>query len=323
MGKPKRHHIVPKSYLENFTNQNGQLHVIPKTRGSVPFVASTDRVAVRKHYHSSRDENGVIDVKIENALGSIENIAKPIIDNIIQLKEITPQEKIDLAVHIGIMFTRNPNFRDSAENFMRETAELFKRHLFANSNEMTSLIEAAPQSIVEAAGGKENIRQWACENLMVKVLPEASLHCVRYGLAIADLLNKMHWRFWVNTHRVIRFLTSDNPCYVTNKMMDKSAYGSGIAYTGSRLHFPISPAVFLIADWNGNNTEYKTTSNIKTLNRINSRTIRHAEKEVYSSVLSDAIQELIKKNKDYALVSPVSHVGPSHIQRRKLTKKNR
>jgi len=106
-------------------------------------------------------------------------------------------------------------------------------------------------------------------------------------------------------------------------MMDKSAYGSGIAYTGSRLHFPISPAVFLIADWNGNNTEYKTTSNIKTLNRINSRTIRHAEKEVYSSVLSDAIQELIKKNKDYALVSPVSHVGPSHIQRRKLTKKNR
>lgn len=323
MDKPKRHHIVPKSYLANFTNENGQLHVTPKARDSGPFVAAPANVAVRRHYHSTRDEKGVIDVKVENALGSIESIAKPIIDKIIQLKDITSQEKIDLAVHIGIMYTRNPNFRDSAENFMCETAELFKRHQFANSSEMASLIEDAPQSIIEAAGGKENIRQWACENLKVTVLPEASLHCVRYGLAIADLLSKMHWRFWVNTHRVIRFLTSDNPCYVTNKMMENSAYGTGIAYPDSRLHFPISPAVFLIADWNGNNTEYKTTSSINTLTRINSRTIRHAEKEVYSSVLSDDIQELVKKNNNYAFVSPVYHIGPYHIQRRKLTKKNR
>lgn len=323
MSQAKRHHIVPESYLSNFTNKKKKLYVFPKTRDSGPFEASISKVSVRRHYHSYRDENGVIDVKIENALGSIENIAKPIIDNIIQLNDITPQEKIDLAVHIGIMLTRNPNFRDSAEKFMCETAEFFKRHLFANSSEMASLIEDAPQSIIEAAGGKGNIRQWACENLEVKVLPEASLHCVRDGLAIADLLNKMHWRFWVNTHRVIKFLTSDNPCYVTNKVMDNSAYGTGIAYPDSRLHFPISPTVFLIADWSGNNTEYKTTSSSKTLTRINSRTIRHAEKEVYSSVLSDDIQELVKKNKYYAFVSPVYHIGPYHIQRRKLTKKNR
>ena len=66
MDKPKRHHIVPKSYLANFTNENGQLHVTPKARDSGPFVAAPANVAVRRHYHSTRDEKGVIDVKVEN-----------------------------------------------------------------------------------------------------------------------------------------------------------------------------------------------------------------------------------------------------------------
>lgn len=296
------------------------LYVFPKANNSKPYQASPTNVAVRGHYYSSRDDFGDYDPAIEHDLGAIESVAKPILDKIIRTENITLEEKNHLATYIGLMHTRTPNFREGVENSMREMAELLKNHIYANNKEIGPLIDDAPQAIIDAAGGKDNIREWACKNLTVKVLPEASLSHIGVGLIIANFLSKMHWRFIVNKSNSCNFITSDNPCYVTNKSMNNSAYGVGIALAGSKLNFPISPAVFLIADWTGIGTEYKAVKDKLRVTRINSRTIRHAEREIYACCCNQGLEALIKKNRGYNFSSTVDHVGPYHIQRRKLMK---
>jgi hypothetical protein len=87
------------------------------------------------------------------------------------------------------------------------------------------------------------------------------------------------------------------------------------------LYFPISPEICLKADWDGNNIEFKKVKKTKQITRINSRTIRHAETEVYASSLSDNLAVLHEKNKGYKFATLIDHLGPYHIVRKKLVKK--
>lgn len=321
MSKPIRHHIVPQCYLEAFTNSNGKLFVLPKDETRNSFEASTNNVAVRKHYYSFENESGEIDVKIETALAGLEGIAKPILRAIKSKSILTKQQKNDLSVFIGILYSRNPNFRDGAEEYLRQSIEKAKSIIFDRSKDIEELIRSAPDEIVSIAGGRDEVRDWCKGNLKVVMSPESSLQYINLGIEISKLLANMRWQFLINNNPTLPFITSDNPCYVTNKTIERTPYGVGIGHQDSRLHLPISPEIFLIADWLGKHTEYNKISNKTQIVRINSRTIRHAEAEVYASVLTPEIHRLHAKNKDYAFKTLINHVGPYQITRRKLVRR--
>ena len=171
MSKPIRHHIVPQCYLESFTNSNGKLFVFPKDGARNTFEASTNNVAVRKHYYSFENENGEIDVRIEKVLGDLEGIAKPILRSIQARKLITDQQKEDLSVFIGILFSRNPNYRDGVEETLRQTIERAKSMIIAKSKDIDELIHFAPKDIITIAGGRDKVRDWLNENMEVVMSP--------------------------------------------------------------------------------------------------------------------------------------------------------
>ncbi len=321
MSEPVRHHVVPKCYLEAFHNSGRKLHVLPKGSEREPFESSLNNVAVRKNYYSFNLGEGKYDARIERTLADLEGVAKPILQKIISYNMITKQQKEDLAIFIGILHTRNPNFRKGTEESLRQVMEAIKNTTIDDDKSFFEIFGDIPDKIEEVAGGKENVRSWIKENVNVVIPTEASLEHISSGITIGTILSSMRWRFWINTFEDLPYITSDNPCYVCNKVAEKSPYGAGIAVKGSRLHLPISPKVCLIADWEGHQTEFKTNTDIKRIIRINSQTIRHAESEVYSSIVNTKILNIHKKNKQYSFETLIDHIGPYIITRRKLVKK--
>ncbi|SKA96707.1 Protein of unknown function [Paucidesulfovibrio gracilis DSM 16080] len=318
---PIRHHIVPQCYLGLFTNEDSKLNVYPKD--SRPrFLAGPNNVAVRKHYYSFTNDLNEVDARIERTLSEIEGVTKPILEAIQRGDELSRQDKENMAVFLGIMTTRNPNFRDGVENFQKQVLEQFKDVNVDHNPRFQELVDNAPEAVVAAAGGKGQVAAFLKNSMEVVVTPEASLEFVHLGLEVSKRLSEMHWRFWVNHRKNQPFVTSDNPCYVTNKAVEKTAYGVGIGLEGSRFHFPVSPSVFLVADWSGDWIDYKDVEEKRQVSMMNARTIRYAESEVYSPLANDFIEALYRKNKEYTQELLVDQLGPYHMMRRKLVKKD-
>jgi len=316
---PIRHHIVPQCYLELFTDDKSKLNVFPKDSRPC-FSAGVNNVAVRNHYYSFNNELGEIDAKIEHALSEIEGVTKPILNKICSNGELSDKNKEDLAIFLGIMTTRNPNFRDGVERFQKQILEAIKNMNIDHNPDFRGIIDNAPDEIVAAAGGKEHVADFMKKNMSVVVNPEASLEYIHLGLETSKRLCNMRWRFWVISSGKYNFVTSDNPCYVTNREVEKTSYGVGIGLAGSRFQFPVSPTIFLVADGHGDSIEYKDIKDKKQISLFNARTIRYAESEVYSPVVTDYIISLHRKNKCYAHKVLVDQVGPYHILRKKLVK---
>ena len=321
MGKqPRRHHFVPQCYLRVFTTNNDVLYVFPKNEREI-FKARTKSLAVRNHYYSYEDEHGDLNADIERALADIEGTSKSVIDKIISQKSLTPDDKAHFSVFLGIMFSRNPNWRDGVEQGLKHFVEKFKAAMVYSDEGYEKLTRDVPDFLVKLYPTKEEMQEHLAKDYKVTIKPVASLSYVYMGLEIAKYLSEMHWRFWVKKDKHLPFLTSDNPCYVTNKAVENTPYGVGVALEGSRLHFPVSPEIILIADWFGSAIEYKDVKDKIFISRCNSRTVRYAEKEVYSSSMDKKQIKIYDNNRGFTLKTLIDEVGPYQIFRKKLARK--
>lgn len=323
MSEPVRHHIVPKCYLEAFLNSDQNLYVFQKTKMRDPFESSLNNVAVRRYYYSYCLGTGQFDSRIEKILSNLEGIAKPILSQILLGRMITSQQKEALAIFIGILHTRNPNFRKGTEESLRQLIEVMKDMTIDHDHSFSEIFGDIPDVVIQAAGGHENVREWIKNNFKVSINPDASLEYVGIGISIGAMLSAMRWRFIFSTCRNLPFVTSDNPCYIVNDAVSKTPYGVGLAVKGSKLFLSISPNVCLVADWDGTQIEFKTINDVTKVVRINSRTVRHAESEVYSNIVNKRISEIFNKNREYSFETLIDHIGPFHIARRKLIKRAR
>jgi len=321
MSKPTRHHIVPKCYLKSFTNTSGTLYVFPKAKEKKAYEAVPNNVAVRRHYYSIETESGELDPKVEHTLSELESIAEPILSDIKSHKDITTQQKQDLSVFIGIMHSRNPNFRSGVEEFMRQNIEKIKESIIRHSKDTDDIIADTPEVIVALAGGKHKLKDWMIQNLKVVMTNNASIEHIGLGITISEILQKMHWKFIINDIPNMHFITSDNPCYTVNSGANRVGYGVGIALKDSTLHFPISPNVFLIASHGDDSIKFVTLQDKIKITRINSRTVRHAESEIYSSYKNKWIEQIHKKNKGFYFATLIQNIGPYQLMRRRLIKK--
>lgn len=321
LNNPVRHHFVPQCYLRRFVNERDKLWVLPKDKRS-PFLSSTKNIAVRKHYYSFEDAEGERDVRFEKVFSGIEGRAEPVLRSIAAREDITKAGKDVLADFLGLMWSRIPNFRDSVQAGIAFFLEHFKNVLFESEFGIDKLIESAPAILDNFEGSKETFSEYLRAQVKVDVDEKESLKYMDIGIDIANAMKEMHWRFWFIDGKNDIFITSDNPCYVTSKILDKTPYGAGIALKGASFHFPISQKVFLTGDWNGSHIEYKAISSRKQLTRINSRTIRYAEAEVYSPVADARLLSLHERSKNFALLTLFDAAGPYFI-RRKLAKRAR
>lgn len=73
MGKAKRHHFVPRSYLERF-GRDDRVAVRWRER-TAPVVTRTQNVAVESGFYTTEAEDGSKSIAIEEALADIDGAA--------------------------------------------------------------------------------------------------------------------------------------------------------------------------------------------------------------------------------------------------------
>ncbi|GFP43024.1 hypothetical protein HKBW3C_02156, partial [Candidatus Hakubella thermalkaliphila] len=126
MTKKKRHHYIPRFYLDGFVDPHNEPYIWVYQKGNPNIIKSTaENIAVEKHYYSFTTPEGSKDsATFENVLAEIEGQAAPIFQKIKNHESLDEQERSLFAIFLAFIMTRVPNYRENVE---RATAELIKK----------------------------------------------------------------------------------------------------------------------------------------------------------------------------------------------------
>jgi hypothetical protein len=116
---PKRHHYVPISLLERFTNEDGKLYVFDKRLPEKGVRISTpEDVFVERHLYSIMKKDGTKDTWLEEEYADLEGVSKPVIGKIVaearesRVPEFSTQEREIFDVFFYQQWKRVPQVRD-------------------------------------------------------------------------------------------------------------------------------------------------------------------------------------------------------------------
>lgn len=243
---PKRHHQVPRFYLERFAADG---KVMVRRRDGKGFVASPLNVAVESGYYDIPDGIGGMSKEVETGLANIEGMADEVLRKM-DADGRPPGERdpdsATLALFIGLQVARTTQHRERA--------------LF-------------PQRVLEWASGREVTRELVAEYLETQYLgfkpkapevdgaftvvrvaerdaPETLTQdwavemTLRSALDISKRLLGLYWS--IESDRRREFITSDTPVVVWRKPSRRDEYmGFGID-NAAEARFPLDPGKQLV-----------------------------------------------------------------------------
>lgn len=128
---PKRHHFVPEMLIRNFAADNGLVAYFDKTKPKLGVVLRNPRKILFEHHLYTRTVNGQRDVAQEEAYGTLENEAKPILTAIIdaarteQTPNLTPEQRQIWDIFLYEQMRRVPDFHRTlfSETYFDEVLE--------------------------------------------------------------------------------------------------------------------------------------------------------------------------------------------------------
>lgn len=191
----KRHHFVPKGYLQHFVDAGGFVHVIRKDRPGKAFLQKPDSFAFHKYYYAQPLPDGGRDTDaLENLFSTLEAKWPPIIERLSR-KENVNDELEAIFQFVALQRARVPAMRDAIE--LVEAARVKSK---------MKLMAAAGQ-LPPPPPGFPNL----LEQVVVSIDPHRSI------LAMPILMNAIGLVFdrigigVLHNTTDIPFVTSDNP----------------------------------------------------------------------------------------------------------------
>lgn len=306
MGKKKRHHYIPRFYLNGFIDPANEPFIWIYRKGASEILKATaENIALEKHYYSFTAPSGEKDSEtFEDALSEMEGKAALVVQKIRNHETLSKEDRLMFAIFLAFMMTRVPNYR---QNTAKMSVEFFKKftRLTASTPE---LFEATLSTIEEDLGEKidyphEELRQFFLEgNFDITPNPERSLQHVNAELA--PIFYGMNWIFLKSTDR-FEFLTSDNPLVYFDPTHDpKSPYGVGLLNKNIEVTFPITKDIAFSGSWRKQMHEGFLPSSHEMVRMINRRTAMSALRFVFASKKSSVIQGFVQKYKNSSAPAP-------------------
>jgi hypothetical protein len=114
---PRRHHFLPKSYLEGFTKDE-KVWVYDRTRNEFRQQSPRDTAVIRDFY-VFENAKGEDDYGLEVYFSRIEGKAKATIRDLEKQAQISPDARLNLALYISFLMVRSPKF----DREVNETAD--------------------------------------------------------------------------------------------------------------------------------------------------------------------------------------------------------
>ena len=238
--EPRRHHYVPRFYLERFTDQKGRLGAFDRQRGS-SITTSPGAVAVERDFYRL-PENTVLPVNLlEEALSAEEAGAALAIQDIVATGVVSPLNRELLVLHIALQMLRTRRQRNSigamATWLATNLAQVnLNRRLEAGEFEKESehaLAESALQQLVDG-----QIRVTLNEQALLGVsLREAD----RIGEAL-----RTGWNWIVVVLTTPKFITSDHPICLLGEPEPGSPSSNVGVQSALEIWFPLDPRHALV-----------------------------------------------------------------------------
>jgi hypothetical protein len=290
MGKPRRHHYIPISYLKRFTT-NDEL-VVFDFINERKFSTSPQNIAHIKDFYSVDSKDPANENMVERYFSKVENYAKDIINEYINTMQL-PNKKnwIRLVEFIASIYVRGPRFRfeyiEFAEGFLKMRAD----HVLANPTSYEY------QQLAKNGKPKELLKDVS----KIQITP----HQNEYVLAMLKPIPKLTEVISQMTPTLLylcgssRFITSDNPIILFDPKPDRF-HGSGWVKDSIEAYFPLSPFTCLLLRWHSDNNVLFFDD--RKVSFVNSFLISSATQYIFANSEVSWISNSQKISKDNALL---------------------
>lgn len=247
-GSPKRHHFIPKRYLEGFC-RDGFLSVYDREKGE--YRRQTPKnTALQTHYYSLEDEHGNKDATIETVLAQVEGQAWPIIDKVGERKSLSVGDRQDLALFLALLKFRVPDYEKALGEMNDKLFKAVNRMMFHSETATRNLLEG-----MEKDQGLEGYSDMAKEVTEFVAQEDYSLGTtqqerlqtmLQLGLEVARHLEGTDWIF-MHAPPNTAFVTSDNPFILLAPDNHDPERGFGLLTPGAKKVVPLTAQTCLIA----------------------------------------------------------------------------
>ena len=208
--KPKRHHFLPKSYLDGFA-RDGCVWLYDREKKEYRCQQPLN-TAVIGNFYVFENKDGEKDYSIESFFSKIEGSAKLTIAKLEVGGAISTEERLYLASFIAFLMVRSPKF----ERVMNEVADATAKHIIKHA---VPNVEAAGEMVRQYSErtGKKEI---AAESMFAFIHDEKFKIKVSRNTLISTMLEQaqkvtfevamMDWMV-VHAHPSSAFITTDEP----------------------------------------------------------------------------------------------------------------
>ncbi|MFL9957695.1 MULTISPECIES: DUF4238 domain-containing protein [Paraburkholderia] len=252
MNQPRRHHFVPRFYLEGFCAVDAQgLAVYDRVRNAYRAQRPSE-VAHRRDYYAYEDELGNRFFDIEVALGEMETAASRSIRRVDNGDELTDDDRMALATYIAFQYTRTPAYAG--------WLEVFRAHGAGREE-----VEALPEPPDPAVGRVEAIGAM-----------------LRHAPRFAHVFLQLNWTIWRRETERISFVTSDSPvCRVWRDQPEENVYaGAGFLSPEVITVLPLSQASALAMSGIGDRMAQRPLTR-DVVRRVNLAVVNQAQHYVF------------------------------------------
>ncbi|MFM0126739.1 DUF4238 domain-containing protein [Paraburkholderia sediminicola] len=218
MNTPRRHHFVPRFYLEGFCAEDARgLAIYDRVRRAYRAQRTTE-VAHRRDYYAYEDEQGNLVFEIEAALGQVEAAASETIQRVDNGEQLTADDKMALATYAAFQFTRTPAYAAWLEAF---------REQWEAAGARREQLDALPEMPNPVADRREALGAM-----------------LRHAPRFAEVFLRMNWTLWARESERSSFVTTDSPVSVVwDQRPEANAYaGAGILSPDVITVLPLSQA---------------------------------------------------------------------------------
>lgn len=289
----KKHHFIPQTYLEQFTDERGKLLFYRKDDPENPLPMTPDNVGHRRYYYSQpipgggQDNNG-----LEDLFSETETHWGPIVRKIRNDESINADLE-NLLQFVSLLRVRVPAIRDAAE-FM--FADLAKETL--HELDRLGKLPTMPEGVGDLL-----------ENVEITIDPHQSIHAMPHMMyGFAQLLDMIGFKILRNKTG-LSLLTNDNPVIVLDPdVHEKSLQPYKVRPPSRRVEI-----IMAIDPWHmlHGHTDYKyaysrqgiiyeDSHSVSFVKRANRLVTRYGYEAIYASNNEHA--PLIEK---YASLSPI------------------
>ncbi len=285
MSEPRRHHIVPASYLRRFavTGNPNQICVYDKDRGA-SYKTSVNNAAVVRDYYKV-DTDGTVDpYTLEKGLSVLEGSAIPVIKKITRGEEVSNEERAYVAEFISVQHLRGQNML----KFVADTTALINAKMLdvtlASKDRWEQQTKQMQEKgyLLEDDISYEDLKKFH-ENREYEV---SFNHQWLLGQSLTQTHIEPYTQIFFDMHWTVLeaapghfFYTSDTPLIYSSPEMHPIYGDGGLMHKNIEVTFPLSKKYMLLASWQGFSERHMVKDTL--CKKMNANTAKQAYQYVY------------------------------------------